>query len=127
MDEKKVLAFIARVAIPAAVIAGAFWFSGLGGAQASPFALLAFAAAYVSGYAVLAYGESSLGLRRDRAFYAVFAAAAAAGALAGTGFVRARPEYFFSSIAFPVAACFALPAVFLAGMELVKNVSAERG
>lgn len=127
MDEKTAVGFAAKAIIPALVSAAAVWFTGIGGAQASALIIPALAAAYLAGYALLAYGEGTLAIPRSPGIYAFFILLAILGAAVGGGIVGASTGFLAASLAIPLAACFALPAVFEAGMELMKNVPAGRG
>ena len=121
MDEKQALDFFARVLVPAVFVGAALWFVDVGGSQASVFLLPAFVSGYLVGYACIAYAKAS-GFAMGAGFYAIFAVAAAAGALIGGAFLGATPQQAAGTILLPLLLSFAFPALFEAGMELMKNV-----
>jgi hypothetical protein len=109
------------VLVPAVFVGAALWFVDLGGAQASVFLLPALISGYLVGYACIGFARS-LGFRADAGFYAVFAVAAVAGALVGGAFLGASPQQAAGTMLLPLLLAFAFPALFEAGMELMKNV-----
>ena len=127
MDEKAYTDFVTRALLPAAVVAAGIWFTGIGGVQSSVWPLVALAACYLAGYALLEYAGSTLGLAKGSGLYAMFAVLALSGILGGGGLVQRDQVQAAKSLLLPLGIAFVMPALFEAGMELMKNVQPERG
>jgi len=119
MEGKDILKFVFRCVLPAGVISLAIIYAGLASSQLA----LAFAAAYVLGYAILSYADS-IGLKKTPIFYLLYASLAIAGVLIGAGAVSLNISSF-GRVLIPFGISFIVPAMFEIGLGLINNVQRE--